>query len=183
MLIDKTEKEQAFHAKMLSDCADVLEYFKIPYHLSNSALLGAYRDGDMIPWSNGAVLNVLYDDAKPYEDMIKKMLIDKGFIIVRHFKKQSKWKIRADKLKYNIEITGYYKNNGNYERKANKRIRTIPIKYIEGVKNHIELRGRIYPAPADIENFLNHMYVDWKTKIRTDKRSEYKNHKHIGLEK
>jgi phosphorylcholine metabolism protein LicD len=175
MLIDKTPKQQIFHAKMLEDVKETLDRYNVTSILSGSALLGIIRDGDLIPWSPGVILIVYYSKVKPVENKIKADLIKKGFRLTRHYKKAKNWKIRVDKKKWNVEIVGYdlSDNSKNYYRSSGKRIKIIPAKYFCFLKE-IGFKGVIYKCPEDVDGFLTHLYGDWKKPIKSENRSSYK---------
>ena len=83
----KTEEEQQFQADMLAECDTILKNNNIQPVLTGSALLGAYRDGDLIPWAFGTVLLVMdYDRVVKLEEKLKTEFINAGFKIHRHFK-------------------------------------------------------------------------------------------------
>lgn len=175
---NKNKKQQKFHAQMLADVKETLDKFNVTSILSGSALLGIVRDGDLIPWSPGCILIVKFLEVKMVENKIKANLEKKGFKIKRHFKKVNNWKIRVDKGKFNIEITGYnYQKRKFWYRSSGKRIKTIPSKFLRNLKV-IEFRGVKYNCPKDTDEFLTHLYGDWKKVIKSPVRSSYKAETH-----
>jgi len=174
MLFDKTEKEQKFHAQMLADCKSILDKHGVISILSGSALLGAYRDGELIPWQTGIILIVDSEDIEKKQNRIKKDLIKKGFIVKKHFTTKNNFKIQIRKSKFTVEIVGYYKNGKNYERKTKKKIRTVPIEFFTPPFGEIKIHGVKYNTPKDIAGYLTHLYGDWRTPIRSPYPSTFR---------
>lgn len=176
--IEKTEKQQAFHNKMLADCQAVLKHNKLTPILTGSALLGYMRTGDLLTWyPPGSVFIIRYHEIKSeqHEQKIYDDLINSGFEIIKYFKKKNNWKITVRRDIFLIEITGFYKDGKNYARNNTKhRIKTIPKRFLSKFQK-IEIRGTEYICPFEIENYLSHLYTDWKTPIKTGKRGELRN--------
>lgn len=181
MLIDKTEKEQQEHAEMLADCKNILEKNGVPAILSGSALLGAYRDGDLVPWCYGAVLSSYRNKLIENDDAIITDLKNAGFEIIRHYVGDN-YKIRAERGKFNIEILGYKMNKKYFYRQLRNKRKIVPKKFFKKPFGKIVLRGEEYKTPADIDGFLEFIYLDWKTPIRSNTPSEYKTRNHMVIE-
>jgi hypothetical protein len=183
MGIYKTEKQQIFHAKMLSDVKNILDKYNIICILTNSALLGVYRDGDMIHHCPGAVLTTFYDQIKPLEFKIIEDLKKLNFKILKHFINKS-WKLKVGKEGLNIEIVGYQESKKFYYRQMKRKKKVIPKKLLKPPFSKIKLRGVVYNAPPNIEKFLNYLYNDWTIKLTSDTSpSSYKTTKHMVVNK
>lgn len=172
-LIDKTPQEQKFHMQMLIDVKSILDKHKITNILAGSGLLGIVRDSNLIPWSPGVILIVFFDQIKEKNDKIISDLKEKGFKITRNFKKAKNYKIRVDKGKFNIEITGYSNHKKYYFRSSGKRIKTIPKKYLQEL-GYIEFQGNKFTCPQNIDGFLTHLYGNWKIVVKSKNRHDYK---------
>jgi len=176
----KTPIEQRRHAEMLATVDMILKKHKIRSILTNSALLGAHRDGEMIAHCQGAVLSTFYDDIKQVEKKILSELKKAGFAIVKHFNDRN-YKIRVEKHGLNIEIVGYSFDGKNYYRQLHNKIKVIPGKYFNNF-GVIKLHEHIYTCPSDIEGFLSFLYKDWKKKIVSPgSPSAYKSKKHMVI--
>jgi len=183
----KTESQQKFQSKMLADCRDILEANGITAILTNSALLGAYRDGDLIPHCYGAVFTCFRSEVKPRELTLLKDLGRAGFKVVKHFINDN-YKIRIikpfDGKTFTIEIVAYSDNGQVYYRQLKKKKKIIPKKLLRPPYSKIKLRGETYTAPKNIPKFLRFLYVNWKIKRGPGgSPSAYKNGKHMVVKK
>ena len=177
-IYEKTEAEQAQHAAMLSACNVICKKHGMNPILSGSALLGIVRDGDMVPWSLGAVLIVDSVEAVKVDDKIINDLRAHGLKIKRYFPKKENWKIRADAGKFNVEITGYYRLGDNYVRNTGTRYKVIPAHFFDDFTVDMILRGTKYCAPRDTESYLSHLYADWKTPNKSRHAGDFRNPEH-----
>ena len=181
-LWDKTEDQQKQHAKMLDDCIKVLNNHNIYHYVSGSALIGYEREGDFIKWCPGIVLNVRTSQISIKQESIIKGLMENGFEIKRHFKGSRNWKIRIDKGLLNIEITGYFRNGENYYRKQGRIYKNIPAKLFDSIIKS-QIRGVNIMIPEKHIEMLDHMYIDWRSPIRSKKHKKYKSEKFLGIKK
>lgn len=166
---------------MIADCRDILNSHGITAILTNAALLGAFRDGDLIPHCYGAVLTTFRNEIKPKEKKVIEDLKQKGFKIVKHFINNN-YKIRVDKGKFNIEIVAYSEDDKCYYRQLKKKRKVIPKKLLKPPYTKIKLRGEVYDAPHNIKKFLRFMYVDWTVKLGSGSApSNYKTKSHMVI--
>jgi hypothetical protein len=178
----KTEKQQQFHAVITAEVYLILEMNGITSLLTNSALLGAYRDNDLISHCPGTVLTTFYDEIKPKEEIIIKRLKKKGFKIDKHFINRN-WKLRVSKKGLNIEIVGYSLGKDNYYRKIKNKKKVIEKRFLMPPFGNIEVRGITFRCPKDIEGFLNFIYVDWRIKLTSNSSpSKYKSKRHMVID-
>jgi len=178
MLIDKTEEHQVAHAQMLSDAQDILLSFGVVPILSGSALLGAVRDGDLLPWQTGVVLIVKYEEIKPYIFDIVNTINEKGYKITKFFKHKKEFKITMMRDGLLIEITGFHLNtdNNKYERKCRSKYKSVPDYFFNPPYKQIDIRGIFYNCPFETEKYLELLYTkNWRTPIKSDKGSDFRN--------
>lgn len=175
----KTEAQQAFHSRMLSRVRDILEKNNITAILTGSALLGARREGDLLAHCPGVVLSTFYDQIKPKEDKVISELKKAGFKIEKHFINRN-YKIRISKKGLNVEICGYSEAKKYYYRKLQNKTKIIPKKLLLPPWGSIELRGKTYKTPHNIDKYLIFTYKNWKAKM-TGTPSSYKTKKHMGI--
>jgi hypothetical protein len=174
--IYKTPEQQKFHLSMLKDAKEILDSFNIQHILTGSALLGRYRDGEIVPWCAGAVLNVVIDKKIiRFSKKIRKEFEKRGYKVKYNNFKQG-WKIRADKKGLNVEICGYYLDDGHYKRISNGRMRIIPEKFFRKPFSKITMTDlTVYDCPANIEEYLSHLYIDWRTPAHRKDRKNFRN--------
>lgn len=169
-MIEKTEKQQQEHIDMLCEIKYILDNLGIKNILTGSALLGMTRDDDLIKWCYGAVLIVFIKDVIKIQEKIIDEIKKKKYKIKKFNKSKTGWKIRADKGILNIEIAGYFKDGNYYKRISNNRERKIPIKFLENLKK-IKIRNNIFLCPAETENYLTHLYDNWRVPVKSEKRN------------
>lgn len=166
----RTEEELSEIAKGLREFASVLDGFPFKWHLANGVLLGAYRDGDLIPWDSDVDIDAKAEELVPHAKQVVASLKATGFRVkVKRYKKKI------------IKITGY-KYNHMYAlkawRKHKKGMRKywdliyVPVKHFDNTGT-VELRGVKYPCPAQTEKYLEHVYGrDWKTPFKVDRYTD-----------
>ena len=179
-LKDKTQQQQQEHAEFLHAVKNIIGSEGLTALLTGSALLGAHRDKDLIPWCWGAVLTVFTSELTDVkkENLIKK-LKDSGYKIKKYYSMLKNFKIRIDKGPYNIEITGYNYRPGQFYRTLKRKEKVIPENLLLPPYSKIRVRGYKFTCPHCIESFLSFIYLDWKTVIRSARPAEYKSKLHM----
>jgi len=179
----KTEQEQNEQVRMLADARDILNKYKIPAILTNSALLGAYRDGDLLTHCFGAVITTFRNLILPYEKEIINDIENKGYTIQKHFKNEN-YKIRFVKGRLNIEICAYSENDEYYYRKLHNKKKVIYKNFLTSPFGEIKIRGEKFITPQDIDGFLNFLYKDYSVNVKKSVTpTRYKTAKHVILDK
>ncbi len=127
---------------------DVLKTLKVKWTLLYGTFLGAYRDHDFIPWDFDIDTGAMPKDRIKH-GLIVSALKKKGFSVA----------------KCHMFIQAYYKNVPGHimfstESKG-------PAKHWENIKagrpDLYKIRGVQFPGPAYPEEYLTHVYGDWKT--------------------
>ena len=177
----KTEAEQIFHAKMLIDADKILRANKVPSILTNSALLGIYRDGNLIPWSMGVLLSTFYCDIAPKGGILLKAFRKAGFKISKYWTGKN-YKIRLKKGKFNVEIVGYQKGVKWHYRELSNKKKVIPIQYLDPPYRKLKFHGYKFIVPRDIEGLLTFLYGNWQTPIMSKSPGAYKTKEHMRHE-
>ncbi len=178
MLIDKTEEQQIAHAEMLSDAQDILLSFGVTPILSGSALLGAVRDGDLVPWETGLVLIVKYDEIISHAISMINEIKTRGYNVPIFFKHRKEFKITIERDGLVIEITGYHfnKDNNHYERKCKSKYKSVPAEFFTPPYDQVEIRGVIYNRPFGTGKYLELLYGEnWRTPIKSTKGKYFRN--------
>ena len=183
ILKGKSEKEAI---NMLEKVAEILEFNKYPYWLDAGTLLGAIRDGKLIPWDHDLDIGLQFSKDSDLENLIQ--LLRKQFYVraLGFSKKEGIWnlgKYRIIKV-YNkksfffrkklcLDIFIFYREPINSEGE-------IVYKYgvwdqnayfdsnlIDNLKS-IKFYGRNYNIPGDSHEYLKFKYGDsWGTPKKT----------------
>jgi len=150
--------------------AEVLNKHLDRWYLSGGTLLGACRDGDFIPWDWDVEVTVLTEEAQPKEGAVLKALLKAGFAISAIDSSRDNFKIVASGWGTEYEILGrYLKADGI----ARARLATeVPAHFFES-HEVIAFRGYNFPAPAPAEDFLEALYGDWRTPLKTADKQAY----------
>ena len=140
------------------------------WFLSGGTLLGAYRDGDFIPWDWDVEVNVLTEEACEKEGELLNGLVAAGFLIASSDSSMENFKIVAVGWGTEYEILGRYLREIDDTR---TRIMTkVPARFFKTSEN-VTLRGHDFPAPSPTDQFLEALYGDWKTPLKTEDKKSY----------
>ena len=167
-------------AEMTKVVYDILEKNNIKCFLTGGSLLGAYRDGGELPTAAypGGNFNIDEKDLRENFSTLKKQFADIG-LNVTHGKKKRTFTIFVKWSKgIHCELIGYYKDGDMYYRRA-LLLKVIPAEYFEKPFTQIKLMGNYYPAPYDIESYLEWLYGDWKIKRDSIDATDFKSKKHL----
>ncbi len=135
----------------------------IPWFLARGALLGAYRDGDLMPHDDDIDMEVSVEYGARVNEIVKG-LEEKGFDVVTVYRANNLQKIIGCKYDF-VYALRFWKKVGEV---WHCRKQKIPDKYFN---NHgtINLKGDEYPCPSDIEGYLEYIYGDWETRKKKGK--------------
>ncbi len=164
----RTEEELCQQMTGLRLLAGVLSQTLEDWFLSGGTLLGAYRDGDFIPWDWDVELTVLTEEARPKTREILRRMKRLGFGLVKVDFSRKNYKIVLKAYGTTYEILGRKIAGHNRVRLMTK----IPKHFFEK-RDFINLRGAPFPTPFPIEGFLEQLYGDWHQAKRTLNKKEY----------
>jgi len=159
--------------KNLTDVKNVLDSEGVAFWLSAGTLLGAYRDGDFIPWDDDIDIDSYEEYLVPKISEIRQKFLDLDFV-VRLPKKKQGVKMNIYRYKQKVSIDGLfldpsYKNN----KFRLSRSYRFPRKFYE-TPGILEFKGMEFRVPAPIEDFLQHVYgKSWKKPIKSYDANEY----------
>ncbi len=167
--------------KMLADIAELMFKADVEYIVDGGTLLGIVREGRLLPWDTDIDLSIRSDQA---EKLIKQRwrLWLKGYRTrVKYLKKDigpfKAGQVRIIKVqthfmgikKHDIaDIFVKYKYDGEYLNLVGKTeliTWAFPVKFLEQ-HQFVELNGKKYMAPVDLDEYLTLLYGDWKTPVK-----------------
>ena len=156
--------------KLLFTVADVLEAVGAEYFLYGGTLLGAVRDGGFIAIDRDVDLAMRLEGLTPIARAINKGLIRAGLKteMIDHRHKHP-WSGGI----FAIKFAGYGEHGDLSAFTLINGKRAIPS-HAGGFWNvhsaeymtelgFVELYGRMFPCPADVDGFLTEKYGDWRT--------------------
>ncbi len=156
----KTEEELTGYARGMQEFATVLSRYEMSWFLGCGALLGAYRDGDLIPWDWDVEFEAKAEEASSYMRNLVKDLRKEGFKQIRTDRKGIRIRCKKYGCRYLLRL---WKKEGEF-RYLEKNWK-LPDYFFRAL-GKIELRGNQYPCPVDIEGYLTWKYGNWRTPIR-----------------
>lgn len=164
----RSEEERAQQGRDLALVRNILENHGIEPIISGGTLLGIVRDSDFIAWDWDAEFFVRYVDVKDKGMQIVKSMEDHNFEITMFYTDMENWKIEAARSGFSFEIRGWYKDGDFYRRRSYK----FPISLMD-MTCQLELRGEIYRAPAKYDAYLEFVYGDYMTPVKTAVKRDY----------
>ncbi len=167
MYKDHTEVELNAHAEALKQFTEIIKRHDFFWFLGLGALLGAYRDGDIIPWDNDYDFETNSSIYK-VKDSLTSELKKAGFkIVTKKNQQNSLYKIVSYKNGTAFVLRIWEARNGGW--RLHYPHNYLPDKHWNN-RGRIELRGITFPCPADIEGYLRYVYGPrWKIPVRKGK--------------
>jgi len=165
----RTESQLQNRAHGLRLVRDLLEEHDIPYRLGTGALLGAYRDGDFIPWDWDVGLDVDAGSVKRTLHVLLPSLENRGFHSVTTKKTALNIKILANWGDSEFELMGWRRDRNNDRRRKSL---FLPKSIWEGT-SEITIRGIRVTTYQKIEDYLTHFYGNWHQPIKSTANEEY----------
>lgn len=149
--------ELVFRESALVELAEVLEELEVAYFVADGTLLGAARDGDFIPWDPDVGIWIKAEIFLLNREKLIELLASKGFVIDKIGGRNPKLNVYKHSEKFELEswrLRGDYRVRGGYKMPA----------HLLDTPGQIKLRGRHYPCPSPVEEFLSHRFgEDWET--------------------
>ncbi|XP_033194838.2 ribitol 5-phosphate transferase FKRP [Bombus vancouverensis nearcticus] len=141
---------------------DKLEEVGIRYWLESGSLLGAMRNGDILPWDHEVQIGVNRDDLERSSWLIQAMdkpVVDNHGFVWKKAIEGEFFKVQYSKVNHlTVNILPFYAKNGSMLRDAwflnNK---DFPEQFLHPMSS-IEFAGRQVPCPNNIRDFLELKY-------------------------
>lgn len=141
---------------------DKLEEVGIRFWLESGSLLGAMRNGDILPWDHEVQIGVNRDDLERSPWLIKAMnkpIIDNHGFVWEKATEGEFFKVQYSKINHlTVNILPFYVKNGSMVKDAwflnNK---DFPEQFLHPMSS-IEFAGRQVPCPNNIRDFLELKY-------------------------
>ena len=169
---DRTEKEILIIKKDFSALVKILEDLSINFFIDNGALLGIYRDGDIIKWDWDIDLSFYDYELIDNMEIIIENVLKNGFIIHKIDKNNSKLEIYRgvayEIFSFTLKGWRHNKKKKCFERKEFR----IPDKYFNNLEK-INYLNFEFKSPGPINEYLNFLYGDWRTPQRSANLHEY----------
>jgi len=140
------------------------------WFLSGGTLLGVHRDGDFIPWDWDVEVTVLTEEALPKESDLLQALMAAGFVISQCDSTVENFKIVADGWGTKYEMLGRHLKDGGHMRA--RLLTEVPAEFFL-TQTTVAFRGHEFPAPSPIDGYLQALYGDWRTPIKTADKAAY----------
>ena len=168
----KTKKQTQIILKNLFDLVKELNKKKIHYFIDSGTLLGMYRDKKLIEWDWDVELSLTEKEFELKKKKILKIIKFLRFKIIKIDKINKKIDIKKSLneriSKFSFKVWKLSSDNKYYIRNNFK----IPIIYFKK-KNKIKCYNRKFNAPYKVREYLEYMYGDWKTPLRTFRKEDY----------
>ena len=167
----RSDKELSKQMEGLIVLKKVLQSTLDEWFLSGGTLLGAYRDGDFIPWDWDVEVTVLTEEAREKESELLNNLVDAGFLITSLDSSIKNFKIVALGWGTEYEILGRYLRESDASR---VRAMTKVPAHLFKKSEMISFRNHKFPAPSPVSQFLESLYGNWKIPLKSvDKKSYF----------
>ncbi|XP_058796100.1 ribitol 5-phosphate transferase FKRP [Phymastichus coffea] len=141
---------------------DKLEEVGIRYWLEGGSLLGAMRNGDILPWDHEIVIGINRDDLNRSPWIVKaknKAVVDSHGFVWEKATEGEFFKIQYSKVnRLHVNLLPFYAKNGTMTRDSwflkNK---DFPEQFLHPMSS-IDFAGRQVPSPNNIRDFLEIKY-------------------------
>ncbi|KAJ8686659.1 hypothetical protein QAD02_022453 [Eretmocerus hayati] len=137
---------------------DKLEEVGIRYWLESTSLLGAVKNGDILPWDHEVVLGVNRDDLNRSPWIVKaksKAVVDDDGFVWEKATEGEFFKVQYSKInRLHVNLLPFYSKNGTMMRDSwflNNR--DFPEQFLHPMSN-FDFVGRQVPSPNNVRDFL-----------------------------
>jgi len=147
--------------KGLEEFTHVLNDCGLFWFLGCGCLLGIYRDGKPIPWDSDVDVETTVDEFKKAQKKLMRDLSKGSFNC--QILKFNDIPVKLVARKFGVKfVLRFWNRNSKSKGWILKYPRSYLPNYLFDNKGYVELRGRKYPCPYNIESYLEHLYgTDW----------------------
>lgn len=174
----RSEYELKVRKKEFLLICDILDKLSINYFLQSGILLGAIRDNDLIKWDWDIEISVYGDEFKKKIDIVVEHLRINNFKIINVTKKNKDSKIdfvgELDQSVTGYTILSWY--HSKIRKVYWRRDLRVPEKYLQNL-SIINFMDREFKCPHKPKEYLEHVYGNWQTPLRTSNKNIYLSHK------
>jgi len=150
--------------KVLEYASNLLREHNIPFWLMAGTLLGAVRNGKMIPWDNDVDIGIWHHDAKRILDLESRISQD-GFELGLVHAGSQYWNVHifsSPGCLFHIDMFTW-EMKGEISHSVEHKHYLCPTTDLQNL-DEIEFEGTKYPCPQHVETTLSNYYgPDWRT--------------------
>ena len=161
--------------KMLEDISDILSKHNIEFWLESGTLLGAVREGRLLPWDNDIDIAISEDSLEALLMVLPEVSSAGYRVRVRRFKHDSDpfkkgvartIKIRNRKFFFfkgevSFDIYVKFKKENKYFYQCGTKKKSTDASFFKNL-DEIEFNNRLYKVPNNYEAYLTNKYGNWK---------------------
>ena len=165
----KKDNELKDRAKDLIEIKSVFDRLNLRFFLIDGVLLGAVREKDFIRWDWDVDLAIFEEEIMPNATNLLNALFDGGFEIINVNPFSSFFKINTKKRGTKFSLWGLKMSRKKWRYRSHFR---YPASLFNNATS-MDFLGNDYLVPYPPEEMLSFVYGEWKTPLRSAKKSEY----------
>jgi len=182
-----TSKNLKRAKRILYDVIELLDKYKIEYHLEGGTLLGLVRDKDLLPWDHDVDISIPKDKVESFLRLRRKLLFKGYKISTRRSRRNFGPIVKGDYSVLKVKPIGFYllymvcrKAKKNlivldvfiktmdksyaYWQASNKVMR-VDAKYYKSFET-VDALGKEFRVPFEYKNYLTEKYGDWSITVK-----------------
>lgn len=149
--------------------SQVLENLGVDWHLSGGTALGVARDGDFIPWDWDVGFGLKSEQVLLDKSRIIQNMREAGLDFVKEVDRPLNETLVFAWKKQEMELLLWTLDGENRVRSQ----QTRPARFFDNIE-YRKLRGKEFPFPSPLEEYLAFLYGDWHIPKRTADKNVYR---------